>query len=153
MQTAPKSMRLHIALMGRVNSGKSSFLNLVSGQDVSISSAEAGTTTDVVEKSQELPPIGPVVWLDTAGFGDTTELSGKRLEKTRTTFERADIVVLVCEGSYIGKYEEEIIDCYDFGYFLKEIVEDDEETEEVEKGFVIAGTKHPANDKITWTKN
>ncbi|MBE6458380.1 MAG: [FeFe] hydrogenase H-cluster maturation GTPase HydF [Alphaproteobacteria bacterium] len=110
MQTAPKSMRLHIALMGRVNSGKSSFLNLVSGQDVSIISAEAGTTTDVVEKSQELPPIGPVVWLDTAGFGDTTELSGKRLEKTRTTFERADIVVLVCEGSYIGKYEEEIID-------------------------------------------
>ena len=110
MQTTPKSMRLHIALMGRVNSGKSSFLNLVSGQDVSIISAEAGTTTDVVEKSQELPPIGPVVWLDTAGFGDTTELSGKRLEKTRTTFERADIVVLVCEGSYIGKYEEEIID-------------------------------------------
>ena len=110
MQTAPKSMRLHIALMGRVNSGKSSFLNLVSGQNVSIISAEAGTTTDVVEKSQELPPIGPVVWLDTAGFGDTTELSGKRLEKTRTTFERADIVVLVCEGSYIGKYEEEIID-------------------------------------------
>ena len=53
----------------------------------------------------------------------------------------------------ISKYEEEIIDCYDFGYFLKEIVEDDEETEEVEKGFVIAGTKHPANDKITWTKN
>lgn len=109
MQTTPKSLRLHIALMGRVNSGKSSFLNLVSGQDVSITSGEAGTTTDVVEKAQELLPLGPVVWLDTAGFGDMTELSGKRLEKTQAVFDRADIVILVCEGSQIGEYEEQII--------------------------------------------
>lgn len=110
MQTTPKSLRLHIALMGRVNSGKSSFLNLVSGQDVSITSGEAGTTTDVVEKAQELLPLGPVVWLDTAGFGDMTELSDKRLEKTRAVFDRADIVLLVCEGSQIGSYEQNIID-------------------------------------------
>lgn len=109
MQTTPKSLRLHIALMGRVNSGKSSFLNLVSGQDVSITSEQEGTTTDVVEKTQELLPLGPVVWLDTAGFGDLTELSGKRLEKTKAVFDRADIVVLVCEGSQIGEYEEQII--------------------------------------------
>ena len=67
MNTTPKSMRLQIALMGKVNSGKSSFLNLVTGQDIAITSAEPGTTTDIVEKNQELPPLGPVTWLDTAG--------------------------------------------------------------------------------------
>ena len=74
-ETAPKSLRLHIALLGRVNAGKSSFLNLITGQNVSITSDIAGTTTDVVEKTQELLPLGPVVWLDTAGFGDKTELA------------------------------------------------------------------------------
>ena len=58
MNTTPKSMRLQIALMGKVNSGKSSFLNLVTGQDIAITSAEPGTTTDIVEKNQELPPVG-----------------------------------------------------------------------------------------------
>ncbi len=78
---APKSLRLHIALLGRVNAGKSSFLNLITGQNVSITSDIAGTTTDVVEKTQELLPLGPVVWLDTAGFGDKTELAEPKLLK------------------------------------------------------------------------
>ena len=82
-EKAPKSLRLHIALLGRVNAGKSSFLNLITGQEVSITSSLAGTTTDVVEKTQELLPLGPVVWLDTAGYGDTTELAAQRLAKTR----------------------------------------------------------------------
>ena len=110
MNTTPKSLRLHLALMGRVNSGKSSFLNLVSGQNISIASPHAGTTTDVVEKAQELLPLGPVVWLDTAGFGDSTELSTARLDKTRAVFDRADIIILVCEGNQIGDYEQQIID-------------------------------------------
>lgn len=109
MEKTPKSLRLHIALMGRVNSGKSSFLNLVAGQDVAITSPIEGTTTDVVEKAQELLPVGPVVWLDTAGFGDNTSLSGKRLDKTKAVFERSDVIVLVCEGSSIGASEQEII--------------------------------------------
>ena len=71
-ETAPKSLRLHIALLGRVNAGKSSFLNLITGQNVSITSDIAGTTTDVVEKTQELLPLGPVVWLDTAGFNPSS---------------------------------------------------------------------------------
>ena len=70
MQKAPKSLRLHIALFGRTNVGKSSFVNLVTGQDVSIVSSQPGTTTDVVEKPMELLPIGPVVFLDTAGIED-----------------------------------------------------------------------------------
>lgn len=109
MQTAPKAMRLHLALMGRVNSGKSSFLNLVSGQEVSITSSQAGTTTDVVEKTQELLPLGPVVWLDTAGFGDDTALSAARLEKTRLVFDRSDIIILVSEGNQTGEYEQQVI--------------------------------------------
>jgi [FeFe] hydrogenase H-cluster maturation GTPase HydF len=109
MQTTPKSLRLHIALFGRVNAGKSSFLNLVTGQDVSITSEIAGTTTDVVEKAQELLPLGPVLWLDTAGFGDNTELSEQRLAKTIKVLERADIAVMVCEGDNIAEPEQQII--------------------------------------------
>lgn len=109
MQSTPKSLRLHIALMGRVNSGKSSFLNLITGQDISITSDQEGTTTDVVEKNQELLPLGPVTWLDTAGLGDETGLGEKRLTKTREVFNRSDIILLVCEGNKLGAYENEII--------------------------------------------
>lgn len=110
MSTTPKSMRLQIALMGKVNSGKSSFLNLVTGQDIAITSAEPGTTTDIVEKNQELPPLGPVTWLDTAGWGDETALGGKRLEKTRKIFDRADIVALVCTEKQPDEKEKEILE-------------------------------------------
>ena len=105
----PKSLRLHIAVLGRVNAGKSSFLNLVTGQDVSITSHIAGTTTDVVEKTQELLPIGPVVWLDTAGFGDKTALGEKRLQKTNRILDKADVAILMCEGNIFGAEEKEII--------------------------------------------
>lgn len=109
MQNTPKSLRLQIAIFGRTNAGKSSFLNLVTGQNVAITSEIAGTTTDVVEKAQELLPLGPVLWLDTAGFGDETELSEKRLEKTLHVLDRADIAVMVCEGDKIGPLEQQII--------------------------------------------
>lgn len=109
MDKAPKSMRLHIALFGQVNSGKSSFLNFVTGQNIAITSDVAGTTTDVVEKTQELTPLGPVLWLDTAGFGDDTKLSKERLKKTESVFERADVACLICKGEVIGPYEEKII--------------------------------------------
>ena len=109
MEKVQKSLRLHIALVGRVNSGKSSFLNLVSGQDVAITSPLAGTTTDTVEKTQELIPLGPVVWLDTAGFGDDTELGQKRMAKSLKALDKADMVVLVCEGDKIEEVEKQII--------------------------------------------
>lgn len=109
MQSVPKSLRLHIAILGRVNSGKSSLLNLLTGQQVAVTSDIAGTTTDVVEKAQELQPLGPVLWLDTAGFGDESELGEKRMEKTYRALERADIVLLVCQGDLLGATEEKII--------------------------------------------
>ena len=109
MLQTPKGLRLQIALLGRVNAGKSSFLNLLTGQSVAITSDVPGTTTDVVEKAQELLPIGPVLWLDTAGFGDKTRLSASRLEQTQKVLNRADVAVLVCEGDKIGKIERDVI--------------------------------------------
>lgn len=107
--TAPKAMRLQIALTGKVNAGKSSFLNLITGQETAIASAVPGTTTDVVEKNQELLPIGPVTWLDTAGFGDDTELSVQRIEKTRKVFDRADVILLVTDSPLADEIEQAII--------------------------------------------
>jgi [FeFe] hydrogenase H-cluster maturation GTPase HydF len=106
MKTAPKSLRLHIALFGRTNVGKSSFLNLIAGQDVAIVSSQPGTTTDVVEKPMELLPIGPVVFLDTAGIDDTTALGEKRISKTEKVFDRADVIVLLHEGGQVTEFEE-----------------------------------------------
>lgn len=83
-----KTMRLHIGIFGKTNAGKSSLLNRITSQEVSIVSETPGTTTDVVEKSMELLPIGPVTFLDTAGIDDKTELGGKRLEKTMSVINR-----------------------------------------------------------------
>lgn len=108
MNTTPKSLRLHIALFGRTNVGKSSFLNLIAGQDVAIVSPQAGTTTDVVEKPMELLPIGPVVFLDTAGIDDTTSLGEKRIVKTEKVFDRADVILLLHEGDTVTEFERSV---------------------------------------------
>jgi len=110
MKTAPKSLRLQIGLFGRTNVGKSSFLNMVAGQDVAITSPVPGTTTDVVEKTMELLPIGPVVFLDTAGLDDTSVLSDLRIKKTRKIFDRSDVIVLLTEPDRWNEYEEYVLD-------------------------------------------
>ncbi|MCK5473106.1 MAG: GTP-binding protein, partial [Planctomycetes bacterium] len=109
MEKTPKSLRLQLGLFGRTNVGKSSFLNMVAGQDVSITSAVAGTTTDVVEKSMELLPLGPVVFLDTGGFDDLSQLSKLRIEKGKKVFARADVIVLIVEANHWSKYEDDIL--------------------------------------------
>lgn len=98
-QTAPKSLRLQIALCGKVNAGKSTFLNLVAGQQVSITSDVPGTTTDVVEKAMELLPLGPVLFMDCAGYGDETVLGSERMKKSDLAYRRADIVVWLTNGT------------------------------------------------------
>jgi len=108
MDKTPKANRLHIALLGRTNVGKSSLLNLMLGQDIAITSPVAGTTTDVVEKAMELLPIGPVLFLDTAGLDDVSELSGARLQKTAKVFDRADVIILVIEADTWTSYEEAV---------------------------------------------
>ena len=104
-----KSNRLHIGVFGRTNVGKSSLINKITGQEVSIVSEIAGTTTDVVEKSMELLPIGPVTFLDTAGLDDKTELAEKRIEKTLAVINRTDIAVIVCVDEVFDAYENDLI--------------------------------------------
>ena len=108
MDKTPKSLRLHIALFGRTNVGKSSFLNLISGQDTAITSPIPGTTTDAVEKNMELLPIGPVVFIDTAGFEDSTALGDERVKRSLKVFERADVALVLCEAGVCGKAEKDI---------------------------------------------
>jgi [FeFe] hydrogenase H-cluster maturation GTPase HydF len=110
MNKTPKGLRLHIGIFGRMNTGKSSFLNLITGQDVSITSPLAGTTTDVVEKTMELLPIGPVIFLDTAGIDDKTELGELRVKKTNNIFDKSDVVLLVVEPNKWSEYEENVFE-------------------------------------------
>jgi len=108
MQPAPKSMRLHIGIFGRRNVGKSSLLNAITRQNVSIVSDVAGTTTDPVEKPMELLPLGPVLFIDTAGIDDEGALGDIRVKKTREVFDRTDIGIVVIAGEW-GRFEEQII--------------------------------------------
>ena len=108
-----KSMRLHIGIFGKTNVGKSAFLNRITNQEVSIVSDIAGTTTDVVEKSMELLPVGPVNFLDTAGINDTTALGTERIEKTMKIINRTDIAVIVCDYNGIDTYERNLIQKFD----------------------------------------
>lgn len=109
MVKTPKSMRLQIGLFGSINSGKSSLLNYISGQDVSLTSQYPGTTSDVVEKAMELLPLGPVLFLDTAGVGDSGVLGSRRIERSRGCLDRCDIACLVCESGKWGEEEERLV--------------------------------------------
>lgn len=109
MPTTPKGLRLHIAFFGRRNVGKSSLLNALTRQQVSIVSPVAGTTTDAVEKPMELLPLGPVLFIDTAGIDDTGELGALRVQKTRQVFDRTDLAVLVAEAGVWGIFEDEVL--------------------------------------------
>jgi [FeFe] hydrogenase H-cluster maturation GTPase HydF len=109
MKSTPKGLRLHIGLFGRRNVGKSSLLNALTRQNVSIVSNVAGTTTDAVEKPMEMLPIGPVVFIDTAGIDDVGALGEMRVQKTRQVFDRADIGIIVCEAGQWGDFEEAIL--------------------------------------------
>ena len=110
---ALKSNRLHIGVFGKTNVGKSSLINKITGQEVSVVSDVAGTTTDVVEKSMELLPVGPVTFLDTAGLDDKTELGEKRIEKTLKVLNRTDIAIIVCKPDGIDSYEKNLIEKLD----------------------------------------
>ena len=110
MEQTPKGNRLHVAIFGRTNVGKSSLLNYLIGQDIAITSPVAGTTTDVVEKATELLPLGPVLFLDTAGLDDTSELSALRLTKSKIIFNRADVIILVIEPEIWTNYEIAVVE-------------------------------------------
>jgi [FeFe] hydrogenase H-cluster maturation GTPase HydF len=110
MQSAPKALRLHIGLFGRRNVGKSSLLNAITRQQVSIVSAVAGTTTDPVEKPMELLPLGPVLFVDTAGVDDEGALGELRMQRTRAILDRVDLGVVVAEAGSWGPFESGLVE-------------------------------------------
>ncbi|OIO03410.1 MAG: [FeFe] hydrogenase H-cluster maturation GTPase HydF [Desulfovibrionaceae bacterium CG1_02_65_16] len=106
MNETPKGLRLHIGIYGRRNVGKSSLLNALVGQQVAIVSQTPGTTTDPVEKTLELAPLGPVVFIDTAGIDDEGALGELRKERALKVLDRTDIALLVTGPEAWGEYEE-----------------------------------------------
>lgn len=99
LTNTPSANRLHIALFGRRNSGKSSLINAITGQDIALVSEIAGTTTDPVYKAMELHPIGPVMFIDTAGFDDEGTLGEMRIEKTRKAVDKTDVAIVFFCGT------------------------------------------------------
>lgn len=117
LSDTPNAERLHIGFFGRRNSGKSSLLNALTGQRVSLVSDVAGTTTDPVYKSIEFYPLGPCVFIDTAGFDDVGELGGMRVERTREVLEKTDLCVLVITAGQQETDQEEawLEECREMG--------------------------------------
>jgi [FeFe] hydrogenase H-cluster maturation GTPase HydF len=111
LNQTPRGSRLHIAIFGRRNAGKSSLINALTNQDIAIVSDVPGTTTDPVYKSMEILPIGPVVIIDTAGIDDVGELGRLRIEKALGVLSRTDLMLLVIDPvSGFGPFEEEVVE-------------------------------------------
>lgn len=106
MIDTPKGLRLHIGLFGARNAGKSSLANALTGQQISIVSNVAGTTTDPVEKACELAPVGPVVFIDTAGVDDVGELGAARVRRSLSVLEWVDLALIVLGGDEVGAEAE-----------------------------------------------
>lgn len=114
MNDTPSSERLHIGFFGRRNAGKSSVVNAVTNQNMSLVSDKKGTTTDPVEKTMELLPLGPVVIIDTAGFDDGGALGTMRVERTKAVLNRVDIAVLVVDGTIgMTSVENELVSLFE----------------------------------------
>ena len=109
MLSTTKGLRLHIGFFGKRNAGKSSLMNKITGQEISVVSNVKGTTTDVVEKSMELLPVGPVTFLDTAGIDDIGEIGSLRVEKTKKALLRCDVVVFAVDFETLSDIEKNFL--------------------------------------------
>lgn len=101
MNETPRSNRVHIGIFGKTNAGKSSLINSITGQNISLVSDLKGTTTDPVYKVMELLPLGPVVFIDTAGIDDTTSIGALRVEKTEEVLDKLDLAILLVSAESI----------------------------------------------------
>ncbi len=106
LQDTPRANRIHIGLFGKRNSGKSSLINALTGQEVAVVSEYAGTTTDPVYKSMEIRGIGPCVFIDTAGLDDGGELGELRVRQTLRAMDRTDIALLVCTDADVSREKQ-----------------------------------------------
>jgi [FeFe] hydrogenase H-cluster maturation GTPase HydF len=113
MNAAPRGVRLHIGIFGRRNVGKSSLLNALTRQQVSIVSPEPGTTTDPVEKPMELLPLGPVLFIDTAGIDDVGALGAQRVLRTMKVLDRTELAILVLAEEGLGSLEIGLLDAFE----------------------------------------
>ena len=112
MNTTPKGERIHIALFGRRNAGKSSLINAITGQDLAIVSDVLGTTTDPVYKAMEILPLGPVMLIDTPGLDDEGVLGEERIKKARSVLNKTDLALIVADGNEAAKdfsFEHQIL--------------------------------------------
>lgn len=110
LNDTPSGERIHIGFFGMCNSGKSSLINRITSQQVSLVSDISGTTTDPVKKAMELLPLGPVVFIDTPGFDDTGALGSLRVKRTKETLDLCDASVLVTENDSLNRDETELLD-------------------------------------------
>ncbi len=109
MQHSPRGNRLHVAVFGRRNAGKSSLVNALAGQETALVSDVPGTTTDPVFKAMEIPPVGPVVLIDTAGIDDAGELGRLRVKRARQVLAASDLVIVVVDATCgAGEHERAI---------------------------------------------
>ena len=108
MNSTPNANRKHVAIFGKTNAGKSSLINSICGQEIAIVSKIAGTTTDPVFKAMELIPIGPVLFIDTAGLDDKSEVGKLRIKKTKEMMKKTDFALYVMDVNNIddNDYEE-----------------------------------------------
>lgn len=121
LNDTPSAERIHIGFFGLCNSGKSSLINRITGQQVSLVSDISGTTTDPVKKAMELLPLGPVVLIDTPGFDDTGALGSLRVKRTLESLDLCDASVLVTENDSLSKDETELLDLikkHNIPYFI-----------------------------------
>ncbi len=110
LNSTPQGERTHIAIFGRRNVGKSSLINALTGQAVSIVSEVKGTTTDPVSKAMELLPLGPVVIIDTPGLDDEGALGEMRVRRTRDVLNKTDVAILVTEADTgLGEVEQSLV--------------------------------------------
>lgn len=113
LNDTPSGVRVHIGFFGKRNAGKSSVVNAVTGQDLSVVSDTKGTTTDPVQKAMELLPLGPVLIIDTPGFDDEGSLGEKRIQKTKQILNKTDIAVLVVDSTEgLSACDQELIDLF-----------------------------------------
>ena len=144
MEHTPKANRVHIGFFGRCNAGKSTLINMLTDQPVSLVSEVAGTTTDPVSKSMEILPLGPVVITDTAGIDDTSELGALRIEKTEEIIKKINLAVYVLRTDeaptaddmmWLNKLKQNNVP---IALFINEINDSDSESTSVNQSYVEA---------------
>ena len=154
LNSTPSSQRLHISFFGLTNAGKSSLVNAITNQEMSVVSPTHGTTTDPVKKSMELLPLGPVVIIDTPGFNDKGELGEKRVKKTKEILLKTDIAVLVTvAGRNLTNSEEELLKIFsekEIPFVIAKNKADlsDKEYIEKENEVMTSATKHLGIEKL-----